>query len=188
MGQAMADVLGGLAQRVSQAEFAELIGVSEAKVSQMRSEGVLAADATAGEWLQQYITRLREQAAGRMGADGTVDLAKERALLAREQRTGQVIKNAVAMRTYAPIEALTDVLASTCQAIVDRLDQIPATLKRTAPDLPAASRDAIEREIVSARNEAVRRARQGLADTLADEDLPVDADDDLADMPVEGEG
>lgn len=185
MGQPFDDILGGLGQRVSQQEFAQLIGVSEAKVSQMRTEGVLAADATAGEWLQQYLTRLREQAAGRMGADGSVDLAKERALLAREQRVGVVIRNQVAMRTYAPIESLTDVLASVCQAIVDRLDQVPSTLKRTAPDLPLPAREAIEREIVSARNEAVRRARQGLSDALAPEDMPAADEDDGGVLEVE---
>ena len=76
-----------LEQAIAQAEFAQMIGVSEARVSQLLSEGVLARGETALEWNVAYCERLRDQAAGRLGAEvGGLDLVQERAALAREQR------------------------------------------------------------------------------------------------------
>ena len=73
-----------LDQPISQAEFAALIGVSEARVSQLFTEGMLTRGGTAHEQLLAYCERLRDQAAGRMGSDaGGLDLVQERAALAR---------------------------------------------------------------------------------------------------------
>lgn len=121
-----------------------------------------------------YIRRLREEAAGRQADSDEADLPLERALLAREQREGQRIKNEVARGTFAPIDLLSDVLATASQAIVDRLDQIPGALRRACPDLPAAARDTVMNELASARNEWVRQTESLLADLLADTDQPVD--------------
>ena len=82
-------VLPMLDQQVSQAEFAAMIGVSEARASQLVSEGVIVRGETAHEWLVAYCERLRDQAAGRLGEGaGGLDLVQERAALAREQRIG----------------------------------------------------------------------------------------------------
>jgi len=125
--------------------------------------------ATLAQWLLEYCSHLREVAAGR-ATDGTIDLPTERALLARSQREGQNIKNEVLRCTYAPIELLSDVLANASQAVVDRLDQIPADLKRVCPDLPQSARDAVMAQIASARNEMVRKASSLM-------DVPVDPGD-----------
>jgi hypothetical protein len=67
---------------------------------------------------------LRDQAAGRLGSElGGLDLTQERAALAREQREGQSIKNAVARKEYAPVGLLADVLGMVASAVVDRFDQ-----------------------------------------------------------------
>jgi phage terminase Nu1 subunit (DNA packaging protein) len=141
---------------VPQADFAELVGVSEAKVSQMVSEGTILRGATCAEWLVQYVTRLREQAAGRMGDGGGLDLVQERAGLAREQREHYRIKNAVAKAEFAPIGLLSDVLASASSAVVDRFDALPGYLRKACPDLPIEARDAIDNVIAGARNEWIR--------------------------------
>jgi phage terminase Nu1 subunit (DNA packaging protein) len=112
-------------------------------------------------------------AAGRAAA-GDLDLATERAMLARSQRHGQDIKNNVAMGTYAPIDLLSDVLANAAQAVVDRLEQIPADLRRVCPDLPQAARDAVMAEIASARNEMARKTASLVADALDPTDLQED--------------
>ncbi len=169
-----ADIQQGLSVPVRQFEFAQVVGISEAAVSQMKSAGVLREGGTLLEWLQSYITRLREQAAGRLGVDGAVDLPRERALLAREQRDGQAIKNAVARGAYAPIGLLSDVLANAAQAVVDRLDQIPAALRRQCPDLPGAALDAVMAEVASARNQMARKAESLVGDVLDQADLPVE--------------
>lgn len=46
---------------ITQCRFASLIGVSEAAVSNLVSRGILLPNQTAHEWLNRYLTNLREQ-------------------------------------------------------------------------------------------------------------------------------
>lgn len=166
-----------------QADIAEHLDLSDRSVREfLAAAGIDHRDVTLGEIRVAYIRHLREIAAGR-AAVGDIDLATERALLARAQREGQEIKNAVALGTYAPIELLSDVLANAAQAVVDRLEQIPADLRRVCPDLPQAARDAVMAEVASARNEMVRKTASLVADALepTDEqepDAPVELEDE----------
>lgn len=170
-----------LGEHVSQEQFAGLIGVSRERVTAMVGEGILARDGTAAQWLLAYCARLRATASGRVG-DGDLDLAQERAALAREQRLGQAIKNATAQGQFADVGLLGDVLASASAAIVDRLDALPGLLRKVCPDLPAAAREAIERTIASARNEWVKGAADLVVRRLdelgEDEPAPETADEE----------
>lgn len=149
-----------------QAEVAEHLDLSERSVREfLVSAGLDHKAETLSSLRIAYIRRLREMAAGR-AADGDLDLATERAQLARSQRLGHDIKNNVALGSYAPIELLSDVLANAAQAVVDRLEQIPADLRRVCPDLPQAARDAVMAEIASARNEMVRKTASLVADAI----------------------
>lgn len=141
---------------VTQEEFGLLVGISQAKVSQLLSDGVLERGDTAQGWLMAYLARLREQAAGRMGDGEGLDLVQERAGLARAQREHYEIKNAVAQGEYAPIGLLADVLGAASAAVVDRLDAIGGDLRKACPDLPAEARDAIAKAVAAARNEWIR--------------------------------
>ena len=167
-------VLDTLMQQISQAEFAQMVGVSEARVSQLIGEGVIPREASAQEWLAAYCTRLREQAAGR-AADGPLVLSQERAALAREQRMGQAIKNAIARREYAPIGLLSDVLGMASSAVVDRFDQLEGVLRKAVPDLPDEARTAVSTVIASARNEWIRATERIVIDGI-DAMLVVDED------------
>lgn len=156
-----------------------MIGVSEARVSQMASDGVIAKGETAHQWLLGYCERLRDQAAGRMGAEtGGLDLVQERAALARSQRIAQDMKNAVARGEFAPVGLLADVLSAASSAVVDRFDQIDGTLKKSCPDLSHEAVDAILRIVASARNEWIR-ATQRLAVERLDAITADDEDGDL---------
>lgn len=168
-------VASALQAQITQVEFAALIGVSEAKVSQLVSEGVLERGKSGIDWLHAYCNRLREQAAGRMGEGGELDLVQERAALAREQRGMYEIKNAVARGEYAPIGLLAEVLAAASQAVVDRFEQLPGRLKKVCPDLPEAARTEIEAVHTSARNEWIRATASLTAKAIG-------ADDDAADL------
>jgi phage terminase Nu1 subunit (DNA packaging protein) len=149
--------LDALAYPISQQDFAAIIGVSEARASQLVSEGILTRGDTAIEWIAAYCERLRDQAAGRLGAEvGGLDLVQERAALAREQRMGIEIKNAVARGEYAPITLLSEVLATASQSVVERFEQLPSQLKKNCPDLPDAAREQVMTLIADARNEWVR--------------------------------
>lgn len=175
-------VLDALDQVVAQAEFAQIIGVSEARVSQLLSEGALTRGETAGQWLLSYCERLRDQAAGRLGfTEGALDPAQENAALKRAQREGVEIKNAVMRGEYAPIKLLAEVLADASQAVVERFEQLPSQLRKACPDLPPAAVDQVLATIASARNEWARATAEITAKKLEE------AGDELPDYQVEGE-
>lgn len=154
-----------LDQPISQAEFAEMIGVSEARVSQLLSEGVIVRGDTAHAWLVGYCERLRDQAAGRASAGG-LDLVQERAALARSQRIAQDLKNAVAKGEYAPIGLLADVLGTASGAVVDRFEQLEGALRKTCPDLPDEAWQTVQQVIAGARNEWIRSTEKLVGQTL----------------------
>lgn len=156
-----------LSSQITQAQFAELVGVSEAKVSQLVADGIIARGDTGRQWLLAYCERLREVAAGRQSEEvGGLDLVQERAALARAQREGVQIKNAVLLKEYAPVDLLAKVLATASQAVADRIDAVPAALKRTCPNLPEDARLAVETLLAAARNEWAKATAELVDDTL----------------------
>lgn len=166
----------------TQEVFARMVGISQPKVSQLLGDGVLQRGDSLGAWMLAYCERLREQAAGRMSGEiGGLDLVQERAALAREQRKGYALKNAVAEGKFAPIGLLTAVLATASQSIVDRFDMLPAQLRKVAPDLPEAARQQVETVIAGARNEWIRQTAelivQGVDEQAAEPEQPGEPDD-----------
>ncbi|MBQ0917247.1 hypothetical protein KBW71_02220 [Hydrogenophaga aromaticivorans] len=151
-----------------------MIGVSEARVSQLMADGVLARGDTAHNLILSYCERLRDQAAGRMGDSMGLDLVQERAALAREQREGQAIKNAVARKEYAPVGLLADVLGQAASAVVGRFDQLEGTMRKACPDLPDEAKTAVLQVIASARNEWIRSTARLVSESV---DAMMDSDD-----------
>lgn len=161
-----------------QADFGDLVGISQPAVSDLVSKGVLDNGAPLRQWLLAYCLRLREQAAGRLGSEiGGLDLAQERAALAREQRQGIAIKNAVLRGEFADVSLLAEVLAAASQAVAERFDHLPGRLRTACPDLPPAAIDQIMTAIAGARNEWVR-ATLALVRPTIDEPWNEDEDDD----------
>nr|DAE54011.1 MAG TPA: terminase [Caudoviricetes sp.] len=161
---------------ISQAEFAQIVGISEARVSTLISEGVLVKGDSAHGWLLGYCERLRDMAAGRASVGG-LDLVQERAALARSQREAQDLKNAVARGEYAPIGLLADVLGQAASAVVDRMDQVEGDLRKACPDLPEDARVVVLRTLANARNEWIRSTAKLISDKM----------DQMADALDEGE-
>lgn len=154
----------------TQAELAELTGVSQQNISALMSEGKLPPMGLLGDMLHAYCQRLRDQAAGRLGAEiGGLDLVQERAALAREMRIGHAGKNALARGEYAPIALLAEVLAIASQSVVERFEQLPAMLKKSCPDLPDAAREVLMTALASARNEWVSATCELVVKRLDDE-------------------
>lgn len=171
---------------ISQAEFAQIVGVSEARVSQLVSEGVIVRGDTGHAWLLGYCERLRDQAAGRASSElGGLDLVQERAALAREQRLAQALKNEVARGQYAPIGALADVLGMASSAVVDRMDQFEGLLSKACPDLPEEVRTIVQAVMASARNEWIRSTAKLVEDQLTE--MLADATD-IDELLEDGEG
>lgn len=160
-----------LSAQATQAEIALIVGVTQPTISVLMNEGKLPPAGSLQDIVHAYCYRLREQAAGRMGsAVGGLDLAQERAALAREQRLGIEIKNAVLRSEYAPIALLSEVLAMASQSIVERFDQLPGVLKKACPDLPDAAREQVMIVLAGARNEWVRGTCELAARRIAFED------------------
>lgn len=169
-------ILPYLAAPISQAEFAQIVGISEARVSTLISEGVLTKGDNVHSWLLGYCDRLRDMAAGRHSAGG-LDLVQERAALARSQREAQELKNAVARGEFAPIGLLADVLGEASSAVVDRMDQVEGDLRKACPDLPEDARVVVLRTLANARNEWIRSTAKLISDKM----------DQMADALDEGE-
>ncbi len=90
---------------VSTADLVDFFGVSDQTIANLTAKGVLVRLSRGRYHLRAstraYIAHLREQAAGRAASDAdgasnlSPDLVRERALLARVQREGHAMKNAV---------------------------------------------------------------------------------------------
>lgn len=164
-----------LTRKVTQAEFGQMVGISQPAVSHFVTRGVLSDGAPAGQWLQEYCNHLRETAAARL-ASGDLDLATERARLAKEQADRIAMENAVTRRELAPTEMLEEVLAKAGSRVGKILEAIPGMIRRRVPALTSADIEAIAREIAKARNIA---AKMSLSDLRDDEDEGEPGTDDL---------
>lgn len=112
------------------------------------------------------------------GAEGLLDLAQERAGLAKAQREGIELKNAILRGEYASITLLADVLAAASAAVAERFDHLGPRLRRACPELPARALDEVLAVIASARNEWARSTAELVSKALTE------WDDDDGDVDV----
>lgn len=157
-----------LSKKPTQAEFGALVGITQPAVSSLVKAQVLTEGADCGTWLLEYCRNLRETAAGRAAA-GDVDLATERAKLARAQRERIEMANAVTRKELAPAYLIEEVLAKAGAKAGKILDTIPGLIRRRAPEIPAAALAAVQSAVAEARNVA---ASVSLADLEDDESVP----------------
>lgn len=163
-----------LTRPMKQAEFGDLVGISQPAVSDLVRRRVLLDGASGDEWLLAYCDHLREVAAGR-GGDNALELAAERARLAKEQADKIAMANAVTRGELAPAHLLEEVLAKAGARAGRILETIPGMLRRRLPQLTADDIAEVARIVAKARNIA---AGMRLADATAEDD----ADDDIADL------
>jgi terminase small subunit / prophage DNA-packing protein len=152
---------------VTQKQFGEMVGISQPAVSDLLMRGVLADGAAVGDWLIAYCGNLREVAAGR-AASGDLDLAGERAQLARAQRERIEMQNAVTRGELSPTILLEQVLAKAAAKIAGVLDAIPGMVRRRVPQLTAGDIDLIAGEVAKARNTVAGMSLVDLADDDSD--------------------
>lgn len=137
--------------QVTQQEFGDLIGISQPAVSDLLSRGVIAEGEPLGVWIKRYCGQLREMAAGRAAAGG-LDLATERAALARAQREKIEMQNAVTRGELTPTAVLEQVLAKTASGIDGIFSAIPMMVRRRLPDLPSMAIEIIAAEVIRGRS------------------------------------
>lgn len=150
---------------VSAAEIGTWTDLHERQVRKLAEKGVIQRDGKGRYRLQATVRtiniRAREQAAGRLGGDDgdTPDLPHERALLARAQREGQVMRNAIMRAELIPTRDMEEVLGGVCSVIRTNFLGLPT---RLAPRLVSETTAAAVYEILY---EAVCAVLQAIADT-----------------------
>lgn len=161
-----------LNDRVTQSEFGSLVGVSRQAIGDLVSRGILDPNDTGEQMLRAYCGHLREVAAGRL-ASGDLDLAAERAGLAKAQRERVEMLNAEKRRELAPVVLIEEVLTKAASRIAAIFDAIPGMVRRRVPKLSSADVDLIAGEIAKARNIV---AGLSLADLDIEQEPAADAD------------
>lgn len=152
---------------------ARAIGVSRQAVQDMLKDGRLGVVETNWDLLKAVYNRLRATAAKR-GVDSQDDEnalnpQQEKALLDRSRREAQEIKNAVARGEFAPIELLTNTLASASVAVADQFDQLPNMVRKSCPGMRPVEVETVQKVINNARNAWVRGTAALVSDALDDE-------------------
>ena len=164
---------------------ARAIGVSRQAVQEMLADGRVGEPKTNGELLKAIYERLRTTAAKRgvvqQEADDQLNPQQEKAMLDRSRREGQDIKNAVEKGKFAPIELLADTLAQASVAVVDRFDQLDATVRKSCPDMTPLQVDTVKKVIANARNAWVVGTSKLISESLDDMGEQDDESDDETD-------
>lgn len=151
-----------------QKDFANLIGVSEFIISNMLDKGVIKPGDTLGQWLKSYCAHMREHAAGR-ATNSDLNLAGERAALAREQKLRIEMQNAITRKEYGPIEALELGLSDVMARAAAQLDTIPGKLRISSDRLTADDLDLVASVIGQVRNALADTDIDWFGDTKTEE-------------------
>lgn len=106
--------------------------------------------------LANRLARQTERARLAAPSADEIDAERERALLTREQREGQSLKNAQLRKELAPIALIEWTLGKVANQIGAVLDSIPLKVKKVVPRLTAVEVEHIKREVVKAQNAAAR--------------------------------
>lgn len=154
-------------ERPTQAEIAEHLGVTDRTVRELATKWeVDSRSLTLSQWRERYVHELRETAAGRSGGGG-LNLATERARLAKEQADRIAMQNAVTRKELAPAFLIEEVLSKAGARAGKILDTIPGDLKRRLPVLGSDDIAVVTATVAKARNLA---ARVSLADLDEDDE------------------
>jgi phage terminase Nu1 subunit (DNA packaging protein) len=163
---------------MTQAAFGALVGVSQQAIGNLVGREILDKNMDGHQLLQAYCSHLREQAAGRAG-NGGLDLADERAGLAKAQRERIEMQNAVTRGELAPVVLIEEVLSKAGSKIAGILEAIPGAVKRRVPSLSADEIKSIAGEIARVRNIVAGMSLEDLREA--------DQDDGVDDSQAEGE-
>lgn len=157
-----------LGKKITQAKFAQLVGITQPAVSGLIARGVLQIGDSAENWLLSYCGQLRDAASGRPApGESDLNLTDEKARLAAAQADKVEMENQVMRGELAPVSTLESVLVRAAGRVAAQLDTIPAAIKRRVPALTEQDIGYVRREIAKARNAV---AALTLEDIEADEE------------------
>ena len=154
---------------LTQKEISEHLDLSQAAVSQWLDRlGIDWKVSCLDEIRVAYIRSLREQAAGR-AASGDLDLATERARLAKEQADKVAMQNAETRGELTRTVVLEQILTGAAAKIAGILDAIPGMVRRRVPGLSSGDIDMIGSEVAKARNTIAAMSLNDLDVVLSDD-------------------
>ncbi len=135
------DLDGGfpsLPEKMTETEFAKLIGVNQSVISRELKRGILTRGAGWRTWVQELHRHSAEVAAGRRG-EGKLDLVQERAWLAKAQseKTAFELKNLKG--DLIPSDLAFDLITSAFAISRSRLLSLPRQIKSIVPELSASA-------------------------------------------------
>jgi phage terminase Nu1 subunit (DNA packaging protein) len=151
---------------MTQAAFAEHVGISRQRVSRFVREGAIPTNPDgkiphpAG--LHAFVEHLCETAAGRGGGSAQAELAKERAALAGAQREAVELKNKAHRDDYVLLADVEKKWIQSCTYVRNRLLAIPSHLPTDLPHLNRAELSVIDRYIRDALTEIADESEQCL--------------------------
>lgn len=165
----MPDSLGGFTQK----EFGDVVGIGQARVSGLFSRGVLTKEMTLPAAIAAYCAHLREQAAGR-AAEGGLDLATERARLAKAQRQRIELQSHRVRRENVPFVVLEQVISRTGRKVAEILSSIPDAIERRHTELSPDDLALIAEECKNASNAAASMKLTDVVDAPEQPDTSTD--------------
>lgn len=127
--------MDSLNEQVTQEVFGFAVGISQQAVSSLVQREILPADGTQLEWIAAYCAHLRVVAAERV-ADGDLDLATQRARVAKEAADRLAMQNAERRRELMPTELLSQLLGKAGLRIARCIGTIPSGIQAVIPDMP----------------------------------------------------
>lgn len=138
---------------VSAPELARALGVSSRTVRKLAARGLVVKTARGAYDLvpsiQRYCEHLRSVAAGHGGEDAALDLATERARLAKEQADGHALKNAAARAELVPVPEVERRWADILRRVRSGLLAVPSRSRQRLPHLTAHDVTVIDQEVRS---------------------------------------
>lgn len=149
----------------TQTEIAAHLGVSQQTVSKLVAAGVFAKRPRGGLDVDvcrvAYLSRLREEAAGRAsygGAEGDdegLDLVAERARLAKEQADRIAMENDLTRGSVVPVNEAIKIITECLHRVRTRLLAMPSevAMQLASARTPAAAEEVIRRIVIEALTE-----------------------------------
>lgn len=141
--------------QVTQEAFGLAVGISQQAVSSLVQREILAPNGTFSEWVAAYCAHLRGVAAER-AACGDLDLATQRARVAKEAADRIAMQNHERRRELMPTPLLLQLLSKASFRIAQCIGTIPPGIQAALPALPP--------DVLRAVTEQVARARQTVQD------------------------
>jgi len=141
-------------------QVAEHLGLTERRVKQMRSEGIIptgkqgkGADLDACRMAYFNYLRVSKESTNTVDDDQIdIETKRENLRLTKARADAQELKNLQEKQQLLPVDVMQESLAKVAAQITSILDTLPSKIKRAQPSLTNSEMDTIKAEIIRAQN------------------------------------